>query len=222
MSKIQGVIFDMDGLMIDTEKWLQKYYVQAAEKLGFPMKPEHVLEIRSLPAEYAIPKLKKLVCESFDYYAVKELRKEYMSKHIEQHGIDKKKGLDELLKYIKANSLKCAVATATPPNRTKQYLEKLNILSYFDQIVCAAMVKHGKPEPDIYIEASSRLQLKPENCIALEDSPNGVLSAYRAGCVTVMVPDLTQPDKETAKIIYKKADDLSKVINIIDEINGDI
>jgi len=220
MHTIKGVLFDMDGLMIDTEKWLQKYYVQAAQELGFPMKPEHVLEIRSLPAEYAIPKLKKLVCEDFDYHAVKNLRKLYMSQHIEKYGIKKKKGLDELLSYIKASGLKCSVATATPPDRTRQYLSQLNILEYFDQIVCASMVKHGKPQPDIYIEATKRLSLKPQQCIALEDSPNGVLSAYRAGCITVMVPDLTQPDEETARIIYKKANDLSQVIDIIKNINS--
>lgn len=219
MEKIKGVIFDMDGLIIDTEKWLQKYYVQSAKELGFPMKPEHVLEIRSLPAEYAVPKLKKLVCEDFDYYAVKELRKKYMSEHIEKYGIEKKKGIDELLDYIKNTGLCCAVATATPPDRTEEYLTKLNIFHYFDEVVCASMVKHGKPHPDIYIEASKRLGLTPQSCIALEDSPNGVLSAYRAGCITVMVPDLTQPDNETSQIIYAKADDLSQVIGIIENIN---
>ena len=82
------------------------------------------------------------------------------------------------------------------------------------------MVAHGKPQPDIYIEASKRLELEPKECIALEDSPNGILSAYRAGCVPVMVPDLTQPDEETAKIIYSKADDLSQVIDIINTLNN--
>ena len=72
---IKGVIFDMDGLIIDTEKWLQKYYVKSARELGYDMKPEYVLQIRSLPAEYAIPLLKNLVGDDYDYYAVKELRK---------------------------------------------------------------------------------------------------------------------------------------------------
>lgn len=219
MKKIKGVIFDMDGLIIDTEKWLQKYYIQASYELGCPMKPKDVLEIRSLSVEYAIPKLKKLVGEHFDYYGVKELRKKYMSEHIEKYGIEKKKGIDELLQYIKSNNLKCAVATATAPDRTEEYLTKLNIYSFFDEIVCAAMVKHGKPQPDIYIEAARRLGLPPENCIALEDSPNGILSAYHAGCVAIMVPDLTQPDEETSRLIYAKADDLSKVIGIVERLN---
>ena len=205
MKKIDGIIFDMDGVITDTEKWLQRYYLKAAEELGFTkIKAEHILEIRSLPAEIAEKKMKSLVCDDFEKY-----------------GLEKKKGIDELLRYIKKKGLKCSVATATPAERTKEYLTRLGIISYFDEIVCADMVEKGKPEPDIYIEAAKRLGLPEASCIALEDSPNGVLSAYRAGCVTVMVPDLTQPDEKTSELIYAKADSLLDVIDIISKINGD-
>ena len=221
-NKIKGIIFDMDGVIIDTEKWLQKFWVQSANELGYPMKPEHVLEIRSLASKYAIPKLKEIVCPEFDYEAVKTLRKKYMSEHIHKNGIEKKKGIDQLLKYIKESGLLCAVATATAPDRTKEYLSALGILDYFDKVVCASMVANGKPQPDIYIEASRLLNLPPSSCIALEDSPNGILSAYRAGCITVMVPDLTQPTQQDKKHIYAKADDLTQVIDIIENINGNV
>lgn len=217
---IKGIIFDMDGLIIDTEKWLQKYYVKSAIELGYNMKPEYVLQIRSLPSEYAIPLLKNLVGDDYDHYAVRELRRKYMDEHIKKYGIEKKKGIDELLQFIKAKDLKCAVATATPPDKAREYLTKLNIYHYFDKAISASMVAHGKPQPDIYLEAAKELELPPESCIALEDSPNGILSAYRAGCVPVMVPDLTQPDGDTAKIIYSKADDLSQVIDIINKLNN--
>lgn len=219
MEKIKGVIFDMDGLIIDTEKWLQKYYIKAGKTLGFDIKPEYVLAIRSLSAEYAEPLLKRLMGNDFDYNKVKSLRKVYMNEHIQKYGIEKKKGIDELLQYIKHSNLKCAVATATAPDRTEEYLKKIGIYNYFNKIVCATTVKHGKPQPDVYIEASKALDIPPQNCLALEDSPNGVLSAYRAGCITVMVPDLTQPDEETQKIIYSKADSLLDVIDIIKNIN---
>ena len=99
MKKIDGIIFDMDGVITDTEKWLQRYYLKAAEELGFTkIKAEHILEIRSLPAEIAEKKMKSLVCDDFDFYAVRELRKKYMSEHIEKYGLEKKKGIDELLR----------------------------------------------------------------------------------------------------------------------------
>lgn len=214
---IKGIIFDMDGVIIDTEKWYQKYWVKAANDMGYPMKNEHVLQIRSLDAKFAEPLLKEIVCNDFDFFAVREKRKEYMAQHIKKYGIEKKKGIDELLKYIKNNNIKCAVATATPPDRTTQYLRNLNLYKYFDNIICASMVEHGKPAPDIYLAAAKALKLPPNECIAIEDSPNGIKAAYSSGCLTVMVPDLTQPDEETEKLLYAKANDLLDVINIIEK-----
>ena len=215
---LKGVIFDMDGLMIDTECLYQKFWCQAANEYGFPMTKDHVLGIRSLAAKYAIPHLKEIFGENFDYYTVRKRRIELMNDYIEQNGITKKPGLDQLLEYLKSMDLKIAVATATDYQRTKMYLESIKVFHYFDKIVCGDMIKNGKPSPDIYLEASRQLELKPDECIALEDSPNGILSAYKAGCMPVMVPDLSQPDEETAKLLHAKCDSLSDVIDEIKKI----
>ena len=215
---LKGVIFDMDGLMIDTECLYQKFWCQAANEYGFPMTKDHVLGIRSLAAKYAIPHLKEIFGENFDYYTVRKRRIQLMNDYIEQNGITKKPGLDQLLEYLKSMDLKIAVATATDYQRTKMYLESIKVFHYFDKIVCGDMIKNGKPSPDIYLEASRQLELKPDECIALEDSPNGILSAYKAGCMPVMVPDLSQPDEETAKLLHAKCDSLSDVIDEIKKI----
>ena len=97
----------------------------------------------------------------------------------------------------------------------KKYLESIGIYHLFDKIVCATMVENGKPAPDIYQKAAEMLQLQPENCMALEDSPNGILSAYRAGCVPVMVPDLDLPKEETKKLLYAQVADLSEVCRLL-------
>lgn len=217
---IKGVIFDMDGVIIDTEKLYQKYWVKAANDMGYPMKKEHVLQIRSLDYKLAEPLLREIVCSDFDFFAVREKRREYLARHIEKYGIEKKKGIDELLEYIKSNNIKCAVATSTAPDITAQYLKTLNLYRYFDKIVCASMVENGKPAPDIYLTASKALNLSPNECIAVEDSPNGIKSAHSAGCLTVMVPDLTQPDEESAKLLYAKADNLLNVIDIIEKVKN--
>ena len=218
MQKLKGVLFDMDGVILDTEKWLQKFYRKACKDLGFSVKPEYILSIRSLPPALAEVKMKKFVGEDFDFMAVRALRKRYMTEHIAQNGVERKKGIEELLQYIRAKGLKCAVATATAVDVAKNYLTQAGVLSYFDEIVCSAMVKHGKPEPDIYIAAAEKLKLSPNECMALEDSPNGILSASRAGCITVMVPDLTQPDDEILPLIYHTAEDLSAVIPLIEKL----
>lgn len=140
--------------------------------------------------------------EDFDYYKVRTLRIQLMNEHIEAHGLEEKQGLGQLLDYLKEHHYLLAVATATDPERTKRYLGSLDRLKYFDQIVCASMVKNGKPAPDIYLEAAARLHVDPSACMALEDSPNGIMAAYQAGMYPVMVPDLSQPDEDTKAVVW--------------------
>lgn len=214
---IKAVIFDMDGLMIDTEKLLVKYWQEAASYYGYNLNREQILGIRSLAAKYAIPKLQAEIGEDFDYYSVRTLRIQLMNQHIEKYGLDEKPGLGELLDYLKEHNYPIAVATATDLERTKRYLGSLDRLKYFDQIVCASMVANGKPAPDIYLEAAVRLNVSPEDCMALEDSPNGIMSAYCAGMRPVMVPDLSEPDEDTRKLLYRCVGDLTEVISLLEE-----
>ena len=183
---IKAVIFDMDGLILDTEKLLVKYWCQAANEAGFPMQREHALNIRSLARKFAIPYLQGEFGEGFDYVKIRSRRMELMKQYISEHGLETKPGITTLLDYLDGMG-----------------------------IVCASMVENGKPKPDIYLYAAEQLGLPANECMALEDSPNGVRSASDAGCVTVMVPDLTQPDEELLKRIFAKADSLADVPEII-------
>ena len=108
---LRAVIFDMDGLLVDTEKLLQRFWVEAAQFYGYPMKSEHVLQIRSLSASLAAPLLQKIVCEDFDYKKVRLKRLELMNAYIAENGIEKKKGIDNLLDYLDTTPLKKAVCT---------------------------------------------------------------------------------------------------------------
>ncbi len=217
---IKGIIFDMDGLMLDTEKLLMRFWIESAKEHGFDMKPEHVLSIRSLAGKYAAPKLQGIFGSDFDYTSVRKRRIELMNQFIEENGVEKKPGLDKLLEYLKKHKYKIAVATATEKERADIYLEKVGIIDYFDKFVCNAMVENGKPAPDIYLKACEELSLPPCKCIALEDSPNGIISAYNAGCLPVMVPDLSQPDEQTAKLLYQKINKLDLLIDILENENS--
>lgn len=214
---IKAVIFDMDGVLIDTEKWLNRFWCQAAAEAGFLMKPEDVLQIRSLAGKYAAPFLKQKFGPGFQYWTIRERRKELMLEHIKKNGLEKKPGVDEALDYLAANQIRTAVATATDPARTKEYLTSVGIYEKFDEIICASMVENGKPEPDIYLYACEKMGEKPEECVAVEDSPNGVKSAASAGLITVMVPDLTKPDPETAGLIAAEAQSLYDLILLIED-----
>lgn len=219
---VKAVIFDMDGVLIDTEKWLVKYWCEAAGEAGFPMKREHALSIRSLSGEYADTYLRGIFGEKFSYQDIRARRKELMNAHLEECGIEKKPGVEEVLNYLRGKGIKTAVATATDPKRAKKYLTEIGIYDKFDKIICATMVEHGKPKPDIYLYACEQIGEKPEECIAVEDSPNGVKAAVSAGIRTVMVPDLTEPDDKTASMIYAKASSLYDLIHFIEEMTSEI
>ena len=212
---VKAVIFDMDGLLLDTEKLLVKFWQEAAREAGFPMTREIALNIRSMHRSFAIPYLKSELGEDFDYLKIRARRMELMTEHFEKNGLELKKGAKTLLTYLNENKIPTAVATATDYERAEKYLKETGIFGYFDKIICATMVKVGKPKPDIYIYAASELGLEPSDCVALEDSPNGVMSAASAGCKTIMVPDLTEPDEELSRIIAAKANSLDEVIDII-------
>ena len=155
---------------------------------------------------------------SEDFYdSIAVCDEELMDKYISEKGIDTKPYAEYLLKYLKDNGYKTAIATATALERTEKYLKQVGLYKYFDKIICASMVKKGKPEPDIYLKAAESLELMPCECIALEDSKNGIISASSAGCKTVMVPDLDGPDEEILSMTYSVAANLKEVINLLNK-----
>ena len=218
--KIKGVIFDMDGVILDSEKLYVRFWCEAAGFYGFPMETEHALSIRSMARPLAAKRLGNIFGEKFDYQAVHSKRVELMDAYIEKKGIEAKPGASELLRYLKDNGYRVALATATAPDRAEKYLKAHDLYKYFDVVVSASMVSIGKPAPDIYLKAAELLGLSPQSCLALEDSPNGIKSASSAGCVTVMVPDLDKPSNAVIPLIYKTADGLSDVIRILAELES--
>lgn len=215
---IRAVIFDMDGILIDTEKYLYQYWKQAAGELGYQLTHEQLLRFRSFSKEYAEPYFKKMLGPDFDFMAVRERRMQLMRAHIDRHGVEKKPGVDQFLAWLTANGYKKAVSTATDVQRTKDYLSQIGIYDQFDQIACAPSLPHGKPMPDVYLYACEQIGEKPEHCLALEDSDNGALAAHRAGCRVVMVKDLAGPLPETACYLDGTVESLPDVIPILERL----
>lgn len=212
---MQAVIFDMDGTLLDTEKYYRIFWPKALAAFGYTMTDEQALTMRSLGRPFAIEQFKQWYGEDFDYASVREKRKEMMEECLDREGIRCKPGALELLAELKRRDITTAVATATDLERTEKYLKKTGLYDYFDTLISAVMVKQGKPAPDIYLYACEQLGLAPGECMAVEDSPNGVMSAYRAGCKVVMVPDQTEPDEELKKCLYAKVDSLEEITALL-------
>lgn len=213
--KIRGVISDMDGVILDSEKLYVRFWCEAGNFYGYPMQPEHALGIRSMARPYAIEKLQGWFGEGFDYDLVRNKRVELMDAYVNEHGIDAKPGARELLSCLKEQGFRVALATATAKDRAEAYLERVDLLKYFDVVASARMVAHGKPEPDIYLYAADQLGLSPHECLALEDSPNGVRSAHAADCKTILVPDLDDPSGQLEGQLDGVADGLLDVIRFL-------
>lgn len=213
--RIKGILFDMDGVILDTEKLYTRFWQEAANALGYPMTKEQAMGLRSLNREFGAAKMQSYFDVPVNYEEVRNKRIELMNAFIEKEGVELKAGIKELLSYLKENGIKTAIATSSPIERTEKYLAAVGLTGAFDKLISGYMVKKGKPEPDIYELAAKEIGLTPQECLAIEDSPSGLLSASRAGCYPVMVPDQDIPTPETEALLFAKADSLEKIVFLL-------
>ena len=212
---IYGILFDMDGVVLDTEKLYARFWAEAAHALGYPMTYEQALGMRSLNSTAGQAKLESYFGPGVSRAEMRKKRVELMDAYVAQFGVEAKPGIHELLDYLKGQGIRTAIATSSPMERAKSYLDSLGLTTKFDCICSGHDVKCGKPAPDIYLKAASCIGISPENCLAIEDSMAGIQSAHAAGCWPVLVPDLDGSNEEMRKILYAEADTLWQVIHLL-------
>lgn len=216
---VSGIIFDMDGVLIDSERQSNEGWLWAAEQLGVDMPMWLIDSFKGAPAELCCKFFDDYYKGAIDYWEAKELRTQHVYKIRENEGIPVKKGVKEVFEYIRNNGLKCAVATSTRRESAEKTLHTIGVWDYLDAVVYGDEVEHGKPEPDIFLRAAEAIGVSPDDAIVVEDSINGIKAGYAAGMKVVHIPDTIVIDDDIRKLTYMVCDDLNGLIDVVKSIN---
>ena len=197
---ISAVIFDMDGVIFDSERLVIECWKVVAEKYGIENIEEACFECLGINAALTKELMKKRYGETFPYDAYKKEMSAIFHSRAAGGKLPQKKGIKELLTFLKENQIPTAVASSTRREVVMRELEEGGLLPYFDRVICGDMVERSKPEPDIFLKACESLSIDATEAYAIEDSYNGIRAAFRAGMKPIMVPDLAEPTEEMEKL----------------------
>lgn len=216
---VSGIIFDMDGVLIDSERQSNEGWLWAAGQLGVDMPMWLIDSFKGAPAELCCKFFDDYYKGVIDYWEAKELRTQHVYKIRETEGIPVKKGIKDIFEYIRNNGLKCAVATSTRRESAEKTLHKIGVWDYLDAVVYGDEVEHGKPEPDIFLRAAKAIGVNPSEAVVVEDSINGIKAGYAADMRVVHIPDTIAIDDDIRKLTYMVCDDLNGLIDVVESIN---
>ncbi len=207
---LKGAVFDMDGLMFDTERLVYNNWQHMMDENGYPYDIEFFKQTIGKRKAEVQNIYRSRFGEDFPYWSFADEGKARYIEQVKRDGIPVKKGLYDILGFCRENGVKIALATSTSRQTTEFNLRSAGVSEYFDALVCGEEVKNGKPHPEVFLTAAEKLGLAPESCAAFEDSISGIKSAYAAGMITVMVPDFLEPTEDILPMISYLCRDLTE------------
>lgn len=210
-----AILFDMDGLMIDTERMAQRAWQRAGAEFGFTLPDALYLQAVGRTAKATEVLFRAGLGVDFPFEAVYARKQHYLYTAIEEEGIPTKPGLLELLDLVDQQGIAKAVATSTARMLALKKLTAANLLHRFETMVCGDEVAQGKPAPDIFLAAAAKLGVAPAHCIVLEDSSAGIQAAHAAGMRAIWVPDLIQPTATMTPLADRVLTNLYQVIDLL-------
>lgn len=208
---MKAVVFDMDGVLFDTEKLCLDSWDAIAKENGIEDVETVLMQCVGRNANDTRIIVMDYYGQDFPYDDFCKKTSEWSLAYLEKNGMPVKPGVREILDFLKSAGYEIGLASSTKRKTVISHLTDAEILEYFSVIVTGDMVEHSKPNPDIYLLACEELKVAPQDAYAIEDSPNGIRSAHAAGMKPLMVPDLIAPDEEMEKLSIRIFKDLFEV-----------
>ena len=208
---IKAIIFDMDGLMIDSERVTFECYQERLKDMNLTMDEEFYKTLLGKPIKGIYQRFYDVYGNDFPIENVIQDVHQLMAERFETEGVPVKKGLVELLHYLKDNNYKTIVATSSNRDRVDKILAQANITEFFDDSICGDEVTKGKPNPEVFLKSCQKLGVNVDEAIVLEDSEAGIQASYDANIKVICIPDMKYPEKQYEEKTFKILKDLTEV-----------
>lgn len=208
---IKAIIFDMDGLMIDSERVTFECYQERLKDMNLTMDEEFYKTLLGKPIKGIYQRFYDVYGNDFPIENVIQDVHQLMAERFETEGVPVKKGLVELLHYLKDNNYKTIVATSSNRDRVDKILAQAKITEFFDDSICGDEVTKGKPNPEVFLKSCQKLGVNVDEVIVLEDSEAGIQASYDANIKVICIPDMKYPEKQYEEKTFKILKDLTEV-----------
>lgn len=210
----KGIIFDMDGLMIDSERIINRAVVRAGREMGLEDIENVSLRTIGTSSVRTHEIYSSVYGDNFGFDRLMDLKHRYIDEMIGDRGFPPKEGIHEILELVTKKGYIISVGSSTREWAVKEFLGKIGVLCYFDIFVCGNMGLKSKPCPDIFLACAEKMGVEPKDCFVLEDSPNGIRAAFAAGMKPVMIPDMIAPEEDILPMLYALKGSLNEAAEI--------
>lgn len=218
MRKIKAVLFDMDGVIFDTERVYLEGWKKVFKNYGYEMTKEVYVSVMGTGRKNVSKTFQNIYGTDLPILQMYEEKDKELFKAIEEGQVTLKEGVKEILMFLKEKGYKTALATSAKRERTMKQLKMGGIEELFDAIVSGDEVEKSKPDPGIFLTAAKKLLVSPENCIVVEDSPAGIKAAYNAKMMGLHVEDLKEADEEILQHCHEKFKNLLEIKEYISNL----
>ena len=219
MSEVKAVIFDMDGVIFDSERIIIELWEDFGEKNNMPHMHDVTIRCVGLNDKATEEVFKEVYGDDYDYRRFQKIISKQYHEMADGGKLPMMIGVREILDYLKDNGYKIALASSTRTEVVTNQLKAANIYGYFDKVVCGDTVTHSKPHPEIFLKAADQLGVDITKVYIIEDSFNGIRAAHAAGAMPIMVPDMIEPDDEMREKAFKILNNLLEVIDFLKTVN---